>query len=129
MTTYRLAADARDYAKAHDLIKADGLEQARLSFPTIMAWKGNELTGIFSTHFVRNMIIAGPLVLKGGAKRYWTLIRLIENYERVMRQTGVTSYIFSVDVNDKKWLDKISDVWKIEPYAEQNGRFFYMRNL
>lgn len=129
MTLYRLAASARDYVHAHDLIKAEGLEQARLSFPTVMAWKDNELTGLLSTQTDQKAIIAGPLVIKSGQRRHWTLIRLIENYERVMREMQIKSFIFSVDKDSKTWLDKINDVWKIEPYTEFNGRFWYQRNL
>lgn len=129
MTLYRLAASPRDYAAAHDLIKAEGLPEHRLSFPTFMAWKDNELTGVLSTHIYNNMIIAGPLVLKNGQARYWTLIRLIENYERVMRHMRITSFIFSVDEKAKEWLDKIAKTYAIEPYAHQDGRFFYERKL
>lgn len=129
MTSYRLAASPRDYAKAHDLVKAEGIEQAPLSFPTIMAWKGDELTGFLSTYISNKAIVAGPLVLKSGANRIWTLMRLIENYERVMREMKIQSYIFSVEKKHKTWLDKIVEVYVVEPYTEHNGRFWYKRNL
>lgn len=129
MTSYRLAASARDYAKAHDLMKAEGLEQAQLSFPTLMSWKGNELTGFMSTYISNNAIVAGPLVVKGGQNRIWTLMRLIENYERVMREMKIRSYIFSVDEKQNTWLDKIAEVFAVELYTEHKGRFWYKRNL
>lgn len=129
MTSYRLAASGSDYAKAHKLIKAEGLEQAQLSFPTMMAWKENELTGFISTYISNNSIVAGPLVIKSGQSRYWTLIRLIENYERVMREMRIQSYIFSVDKDQQSWLDKVNEVFAIKPYTEYNGRFWYQRNL
>lgn len=129
MTIYRLAASSRDYAAAHDLIKAEGLEQARLSFPTMMAWKDNELTGVLSTYIDKNTIYAGPLVLKKGQRRSWTLIRLVENYERVMREMKIKQFIFSVDKANKEWLDKISETYELKPYTEFNGRYWYQRNL
>lgn len=129
MTIYRLAASPRDYVAAHDLIKAEGVEQARLSFPTVMAWKDNELTGILSTYIDKNTIYAGPLVLKKGQRRSWTLIRLVETYEKVMRDMTIKSYFFSVDKANKEWLDKISDVYELKPYTEYNGRYWYQRNL
>lgn len=129
MTIYRLAASPRDYVAAHDLIKAEGVEQARLSFPTVMAWKDNELTGILSTYIDKNTIYAGPLVLKKGQRRLWTLIRLVETYEKVMRDMTIKSYFFSVDKANKEWLDKISDVYELKPYTEYNGRYWYQRNL
>lgn len=129
MTHYMLAASARDYAKAQDLVKAEGLPRHTLSFPTVLAWKDGELTGLLSTYIQKDLIVAGPLVLRSGQKRYWTLIRLIENYELVMRTVGVTSYIFSVEEDNQAWLDKIDDVFHLEPYATQDGRNFYVRKL
>lgn len=129
MTLYRLAASPRDYAKAHDLIASEGLPEHRLSFPTIMAWKDNELTGLLSTHIDKDTIYAGPLVLKSGQRRSWTLIRLVENYERIMREMKIKQFIFSVDKANKEWLDKISQTYAFEPYTEYNGRYWYKRNL
>lgn len=129
MTIYRLAASPRDYAAAHDLVKAEGLPEHRISFPTVMAWKDNELTGILSTYIDKNTIYAGPLVLKKGQRRSWTLIRLVETYEKVMRSMTIKSYFFSVDKANKEWLDKISDVYELKPYTEHNGRYWYQRNL
>lgn len=129
MTEYRLAASGADYAKAHELVRAEGLPDHELSYPTILAVKDGELTGLLSTHIQKNMIIAGPMVLRSGAPRYWTLIRLIETYENVMRSAGISAFVFSVDeATSAKWLEKV-DWFGLKPYADQDGRKFYVRNL
>lgn len=129
MTEYRLAASGRDYARAHELMAAEGFESQELSFPTVIALKGQELTGFLSTHISNKMVCAGPLILKNGQARYWTLIRLIETYENVMRTAGITAFVFSVDNGAAEWLDKIAKTVELEPYAEKGGRKFFIRKL
>lgn len=129
MTDYRLAASGRDYAKAHELIRSEGLQQEELSFPTMLAWQGNELVGCLGTHITNKMIAAGPLTIKTDRPRYWTLIRLIENYENVMRAAGISSYIFSVEVTNTDYIDKIDKTFGLKPYAVENGHNFYIRKL
>lgn len=129
MTMYRMADGPADYAKCHKLLRDEGLPDHELSFPTIMAKKDDELTGMLATHYSNGMIIAGPLVLKSGQRRYYTLIRLIETYERVMRAAGITSYIFSAEASNEAWLDKIDKLFHFKPYAEKDGRLFFIRDL
>lgn len=128
MTLYRLAETGRDYAKCHELMRAEGVQQAELAYPTMMAWKDKELTAFLSTYIDKGWITAGPLVLKSGPPRYWTLIRLIEAYENVMRASGVTSFLFSVPDSYEKYLKQI-DALGMKPYAKQDGRSFFVRNL
>lgn len=130
MTDYRLAAGPADYAKAHALMQEEGMEEHRLSFPTVMAWKDGELTGVLSTTYDQNNVtLAGPLVLKSGARRSWTLIRLIDVYDSVMRKSGVKSYIFGVEKKNADWLEKIGQTVGLKPYAEKDGHWFYERKL
>jgi len=109
-------------------MRAEGIED-ELAFPTVMAIKDGQLTGFISTHISNDMIVAGPMVIRSGARRYWTLIRLIEHYENVMRSIGITSYIFSIDANDEKWTADIKELYGVDPYAEQEGRKFFVRNI
>lgn len=130
MTEYYLARTSQDYKACHDLVQEEGLEEHQLSFPTIMAIKDGELTGFLSTNISKKQIVAGPLVIKSGARRYWTLIRLIERYENVMRHTGITEFIFSVDAKmSEAWLDKVYELFHFTPYTEHNGRLWFVRKL
>lgn len=130
MTHYRLATAPTDYKLAHQLFKNEGIEDVdELSFPTMLAWDDGNLVGVLSTHVANKMIIAGPMVIKNDKPRYWTLIRLIEQYERVMRDAGVTSFIFSVPVDQYPEYVKQIDKLGMKPYAQEGGRNFYVRNL
>lgn len=131
MTDYRLAAGPADYAKAHALVRGEGWEEHELSFPTIMAIKDGELVGILATHIVNNTIMAGPLVIKsdGEKRRLWTMIRLIELYENVMREAGIKQFIFAVPKDLTTYLYQIQEVLKMTPYAEKDGHLFFERNL
>ena len=129
MTQYKIAASATDYRKAHELVKSEGLPDHPLNFPTVMAIQGDEVVGILGTDTSGEFIIAGPLVLKGDRLRAFTLIRLIDFYDAVMREAGVTAYIFSVEDGNTKWIDKIDKTFSLSPYAHKDGRAFYVRNL
>jgi hypothetical protein len=130
MTIYCIADSARSYSLCHQLIREEGLEQSELSFPTLMAIsEDGVLTGVLGTHISNHQIVAGPLVLKSDRPHYWTLIRLIEHYERVMRTAGVTEYIFSVPKDAEAWLDKIDKLFHFEPYSEKDGRLWFVRKL
>lgn len=129
MTHYLIADTAQDYRKAHVLIQKEGMPDAPLNFPTVMAWHEGELIGVLGTDTTQNMIIAGPLVLRSDKRRPFTLLRLIETYERVMRVCGVTQYVFSVEDKNAHWLKQITELTELTPYAQQDGRAFYVRNL
>lgn len=128
MTHYLLARTAQDYKKAHELIKEEGLDDAPLNFPTLLAWEDAKLVGVLGTDTSQNMIIAGPLAIRSDKKRVFTLLRLIEKYEDVMRACQITSYVFSVEIGTK-WLDEVEKLTELKPYAEKDGRAFYVRNL
>lgn len=129
MTEYRLAASAHDYMQAHKLARENNHHFESFSFPTMMAWKNGELTGILATTIKDKMIIAGPLCLKSGQRRSWTLIRLIDAYDAIMRAAGIKSYIFAVENENRDWIDKINKTFDIHPYSYKNGMAFYVRKL
>ena len=129
MTQYRLATTANDYVQAHKLARENNHYFERFSFPTVLAWKGDELTGMLATTIRQKMIIAGPLCLKGGQRRSFTLIRLIDFYDVVMRKAGIKSYIFAVENSNREWIDKINKTFDISPYSYKNGMAFYVRKL
>lgn len=128
MTRYTVAQSGQDYKKAHALIKEEGLDDAPLNFPTLLAWEDAKLVGVLGTDTTQKMIIAGPLVLRSDKKRVFTLLRLLEKYEDVMRACQITSYIFSVEIGTK-WLEEVETLTELKPYAEKDGRAFYVRNL
>lgn len=128
-TTYKIAENSADYKKVHALIKSEGVEDAQLSFPTIMALEDDEVVGCLGTDTQQSMIIAGPLVLKSDKKRTFTIIRLVEAYEACMRHMGIKSFIFSAELKNEKWLTYIDEVLGFEPYYKDNERAWFIVKL
>jgi hypothetical protein len=87
-TVYRVAASPADYKACRAL---QGAPADRLTFPTIMAERGGRLIGFLGTQPRRDMILAGPLVIEGGS--VFTVIRLVEVYDAIMRKAGVSRYV------------------------------------
>lgn len=128
-TTYKIAETAQDYKRVHALIKSEGMEDAALAFPTIMAIEDDEVVGCLGTNTQQSMIIAGPLVLKSDKKRSFTIIRLVEAYELVMRHCKIKSFIFSTDLTNEKWLEYIDTVLGFTPYHKDAERAWFIRKL
>lgn len=127
--TYRLAVSGADYKLAHDFIKSQGIPDEPLNFPTMIAEDDTGVVAVLGTDTSQNQIVCGPLVLKQDRKRIFTLIGLIEAYDSVMRNAGVTEYIFAVDDTDGVYRSRIKDLTGIEPYANENGKDFFVRKL
>ena len=129
MTSYKIAENAMEYRKAHELIKSEGVVDMPLNFPTILAFDGEEVVGVLGTDVSSGYIVAGPLVLKSDKKRTFTIIRLVEAYDYAMRSAGVKSFIFSTALENKKWLEYIDTVLECKPYCYKDGRAWFVRKL
>jgi hypothetical protein len=126
-TLYRLAHSPQDYQRCHQLLKDQGIESDRLSWPTIVALRENELIGCLGTIPSDKAIIAGPIVATS-RHPFVTLLRLCEAYERVLWQAGVRSYCFGVEHSQTVWrgiLDKLN----FEPFYQDEDAAWYRRTL
>lgn len=123
---YKATADERDFDICRNFAKEHGIEdELALEFPTIMAFDDTSLVGFIATQPRSDMILAGPLVLKGDKPRPFTAMRLCELYEQVMMRLGITSVIFGADPGG--FLDKGMRRWfpDVEPYAtNEDGNWF-----
>lgn len=127
MAEYRIADTAEDYKKARRFLESERGAVERLTFPTILATQDKELVGVMGTHLNMQLkvAIAGPLIVKSDRLRMFTIIRLVENYEAVMRSCGLSSFLFRVDLDNWKWIDKIKNVLNMEPYdIRTDGMWF-----
>lgn len=130
MTSYKLAESPQDYKRIHALIKSEGFDDAALAFPTIMALDDDgELVGALGTNTQQSMIIAGPLVIKNDKRRSFTIIRLVEAYEAVMRHCKIKSFIFSAKADDEVWLRYIDEVLGFEPYYKDAENAWFIWKL
>lgn len=128
-TTYRIAEHAGDYRKIHELMKAEGFPPGRVSFPTLMAFRGDELVGFIATDTTQNMVIAGPMALKSDIKRPVLALRLAEKYEQVLKNLGIKSFIIAADPGSivDQAIKRYFPDWK--PYAGDGQRLYYLRRI
>lgn len=126
MTHYQVAEKPNDYAAARALMRLEGLPDQELTFPTILAFDDEKIIGFIATTPDPDMILCGPLVLRGDKKRVFTGLNLVSLYENVMVRLGMRKIIFSAKHGDaigrgiKKWFPKAI------PYAEDEDNAFFI---
>ncbi len=99
-TTYLLCVSPKDYASCHRFFKqeakdqrASGYQPFRIQFPTIRALRDGEVVGVMASQMTPQGLVASPLHVA-----YWiynhmpVVLRLIDAYETVLEQAGVTEY-------------------------------------
>lgn len=130
-TNYFLATTPQHYKNARVFMKDDLDDNDHLSFPTIIAERDDEVIGVLSTRPTKNMIIAGPIRIDVKGNPTFTLIRLVDCYEFILRKAGITSYL--MHTTDDYFIDtinKISDKWPIEPIASApEGGLWFRRSM
>lgn len=126
---YHVASNTKDYNKVQALIQKEGITKTRLSFPTVMAFDGDELVGALGTRIDNKMIVAGPLVLRSDKRRVFTGIRLAEAYEMAMRNLGIKSFIIYGETGGL--LTKAIERYYpgITPYSMKDGNSFYVWSI
>lgn len=95
---YTIAQNPGDYQAAHALLRQEKFTKQVLGFPTIMAWEGKELIGFCGTRIHKQMIMAGPLVVRTDRRRLFTIMRLCEAYESAMGNLGITTFIIGAEI-------------------------------
>lgn len=128
--SYRLVTTPSETTLAHEFLLSLGEDVPRLGFPTVLAWEGDEIVGLFSTLPRKDMIIAGPLAFKSHeGNQLVRLIRLVEAYESVLRHAGVTQYLFFVPDKHARWKEFIERTLDTEPIQVETDRTWYKRDL
>jgi hypothetical protein len=127
-TVYRLARSPKDFQRCHALLAEQGVERSPLSYPTVMALRGDRLMGCLSRIQSETMIIAGPLAVSS-PRPIITVMRLVEAWELVLWHAGVRSYHFGVQLpQHKAWLTIIEKVG-LQPYSKDEQVVWFKREL
>ena len=126
-TQYRLMDEADD-ARLRRLAKKHGMPVDGFDFPTVVAKRGRKIVGFLSTIPTKSAIVAGPLVVDLPIKGPVTM-RLVECYEAVLRDAGVTSYVFAIPEDSVSWQRNAEEAFDLKPYARKDGHFWYVRRL
>ena len=127
-TQYRLVTTLPEYQRCHALLKAQGLDDGALSYPTVMALRDDGVIGLLSTIASHEAIICGPLVVST-PRPIIVALRLIESYENVLRSAGVSQYVFGVDPKASgAWLRLLFKV-QLVPYYRDDTAVWFTRTL
>lgn len=126
---YKVAVNPGDYARAHRLMKEYGGSKQKLTFPTILAVKDGEVVGLIGTRIYKDMIVAGPVVVRRTMGALGA-IRLVEAYENAMRNMGIEWFIFWTD-GEQSIIEKAIRRFNPEmtPYSIKGSKRFYRRLL
>jgi hypothetical protein len=127
----RLASEVEDYKKCDRVHKAP--KGHPYDFPTILAERSSHgiLEGFLSTDMTQNRIICGPLWLDQSLpliRRSRITIRLLDAYEMILKNAGVTQYLFNAPP-EGHWLDTIERAIGLKPYEFNDGAFWYKKEI
>ena len=97
-TLYRLAKPGGEFGHIYAMCRRAGgkVRKGDLGFPTIVAERDGKVIAFVSTKPDKRAVIAGPLVIEGGANPF-VFLRLAEAYENVMLAAGVKAYLHHID--------------------------------
>lgn len=126
MTSYRIAQSDSDYDECRRLMRASGIIDNELGFPTLMADDEKGLLGFIATTPRSDMVLAGPLVMRQDKRRPLTALRLAQMYEMSLRNLGITSFIFYADEKDSVFVKAMDRYFpEVRPYAKSGSTLFY----
>ena len=117
-TTYNLARSSKDYREANTFLKERGVKHPRLSFPTIIARRTDEVVGIVSNMQKQKRVTMSMWIDVGEGNGVFTLIRLCSCYDGILKGAGITKYWFWIPTNNGKLLNFCR---KLSIYNELEG--------
>ena len=91
-TEYMLATSAQDYRRCKEFLAANGMEDVKLSFPTVYAKRYLSIVGVLGTLPRDDMILAGPLMISVDGNAGFIALNLKLVYESLLRKVGVKLY-------------------------------------
>lgn len=128
MTIYRLAKTPADFKACHALMIEAG-ERIAIRRPTIVAERDGKIIAMLGTIKTKRGMVAGPLIISSAVhSRGFLLMRLIDNYDLVLRKLGLPSYFFHVRQANARWVDTLTR-FRYEPFAQEDGVLWYLKKL
>lgn len=127
---YRLAEVPGDYEIVNDFLDEEQVDRSEieLAWPTIMALEEDELVGILGTFSDDAAIVAGPLVTKSDRHRGIMALRMVEVYDTVLRNAGISTYTAYAPRENQRFLTLMERVPGFECIAENaDGKLFARR--
>jgi len=128
-TDYKLAKSGHDYASCHSFLRRFDQQTPHLTFPTVMAERGNELIGVLGTKKSRKAVVAGPLYVEVPGNYAFVTLRLIEAYENILRHLGIRTFLFSIWQHQPTWVKMVTDLGCIPYENGADGKVWFKREL
>jgi hypothetical protein len=113
-TVYKLATTLADYRRAQALCKERGPYQGPMAFPTVLAWRGDEVIGFVSTHPDATAVLCDRVAIVEGAPKK-TVLSMMDAYERVLWAAGVRVYYIWIEKDNGQALTATAKLYG-EPY-------------
>lgn len=126
--SYRLADGPADFRRAHALCDALGMERVTFGWPTVVAEKDGEIIGVMATRPSDKAVLVGRLAAKGQNPSF-TLIRLVDAYENVLRLAGVKVYLIPTQREDERLQVAIERLMDIRPWVRDEKVVWYRREI
>jgi hypothetical protein len=131
VTSFRLAKTPGDFRKCHALLRKANREAAtKLSFPTVMALREEELVAFISTADPQKakVVCVGEMVVDPEIKNpIHLMFDLVETYDAFMTSIGMQIYYFTIPVDQKQWIETIKKSGGATFVEEVGGLMFFRR--
>lgn len=128
-TTFHICSTGADYAKAHAFVRSERDHDPPLTLPTILAIEDDEVVGIMGTEQDEQMIRVGVFMTKSDRPRVFTALRMVEVYDNVMRNMGISTYVALIVREDARMQRMLDRVGGFEVIGENADGILYARRL
>lgn len=129
MIRFTVATSPEDYELSEALLEVNGFIGRKMDFPTVMAFENDELVALIPTDLSGNMVVAGPAVVKPGARHVLISVKLAEFYEDTLRSFGIKSYIVPTEAGSTVARSIERYTPHITPYAKEGNTLFFVMPL
>jgi hypothetical protein len=125
MTEYHLPKNEDDLARVIKFFRGAGLADQAVRPPIIYAERDGDVIGAISTRDMDDVITPGHWY----SPERFVSMRLIEYYENLLRNIGVTVYYVSIDADNEKLKHLIEQGLGVSDPREHENVLWYRRGL
>ena len=126
-TDYNIVLNPAHYRACHKFLRDNKVKPVKLTYPTLVAEREGEIIGLMGTLRSDKAVIAGPVYVS--IPNSPVSYRLIEVYEQYLKSKGIKKFIFSVDVDNHKWLNMVQRVGVYKKTGTKGNSIWFERTL
>jgi hypothetical protein len=106
-------------------VEEHGEEAKYLGTPTVAAMRHGAVVGVVSTHADETRVICGPLI----AKSAFIGNRLMRIYEKILRKTGCSGYLFYAKLSNPSWIRALCRVNGVSYHDADDSAIWFKRTF